>query len=59
MAKLSKRVQALRAKVDRNQAYPVADALRIRQACLAALDDHAVGHDEGGVEAHAELADEL
>ncbi|HHW63824.1 MAG TPA: 50S ribosomal protein L1, partial [Rhodocyclaceae bacterium] len=27
MAKLSKRVQALRAKVDRNQAYPVADAL--------------------------------
>ena len=31
MAKLSKRVQALRAKVDRNQAYPVTDALRLAQ----------------------------
>ena len=30
MAKLSKRVQALRAKVDRNRNYPLADALARR-----------------------------
>ncbi len=34
-------------------------ALRGRSAGPAGLDDHLVGHDEGRVEAHAELADEV
>lgn len=42
MAKLSKRVQALRAKVDRNQAYPVADALRLVKECATAKFDESI-----------------
>ncbi len=40
MAKLSKRVQALRAKVDRNKLYPVADALSlIKENATAKFDE--------------------
>ena len=42
MAKLSKRVQALRAKVDRNQAYPVADALALVKECATAKFDESI-----------------
>ncbi|MCV2217448.1 50S ribosomal protein L1 [Thauera sp. Sel9] len=42
MAKLSKRVQALRAKVDRNQSYPVADALALVKECATAKFDESI-----------------
>lgn len=42
MAKLSKRVQALRAKVDRNKLYPVADALTLVKSCANAKFDESV-----------------
>jgi large subunit ribosomal protein L1 len=42
MAKLSKRVQALRAKVDRNKLYPVADALTLVKSCASAKFDESV-----------------
>lgn len=39
MAKLSKRVQALRAKVDRNQAYPVAALALVKECATAKFDE--------------------
>lgn len=42
MAKLSKRVQALRAKVDRNRNYPVAEALALVKECASAKFDESV-----------------
>lgn len=42
MAKLSKRVQALRAKVDRNRMYAVAEALALVKDCATAKFDEAV-----------------
>ncbi|MBT9515833.1 MULTISPECIES: 50S ribosomal protein L1 [Methyloversatilis] len=42
MAKLSKRVQALRAKVDRNRAYPLADALALVKETANAKFDESV-----------------
>ncbi|WP_068639514.1 50S ribosomal protein L1 [Thauera butanivorans] len=42
MAKLSKRVQALRAKVDRNQSYPVAEALTLVKECATAKFDESI-----------------
>ncbi|AYH45555.1 50S ribosomal protein L1 [Azoarcus sp. DN11] len=42
MAKLSKRVQALRAKVDPNRVYPVADALALVKECATAKFDESV-----------------
>jgi large subunit ribosomal protein L1 len=42
MAKLSKRVQALRAKIDRNKAYPVADALTLVKECATAKFDESI-----------------
>ncbi|WP_018228073.1 50S ribosomal protein L1 [Methyloversatilis universalis] len=40
MAKLSKRIQALRAKVDRNRAYPLADALvLVKETANAKFDE--------------------
>ena len=42
MAKLSKRIQALRAKVDRNQAYPVAEALALVKECATAKFDESI-----------------
>ncbi|NMG76182.1 50S ribosomal protein L1 [Aromatoleum diolicum] len=42
MAKLSKRVQALRAKVDRNRVYPIADALALVKECATAKFDESV-----------------
>jgi large subunit ribosomal protein L1 len=42
MAKLSKRVQALRAKVDRNKLYPVSEALTIVKGCASAKFDESI-----------------
>jgi large subunit ribosomal protein L1 len=42
MAKLSKRVQGLRAKVDRNKAYPIADALGLVKGCATAKFDESI-----------------
>ena len=42
MAKLSKRVQALRAKVDRNKAYPLSDALSLIKGCATAKFDESI-----------------
>ena len=42
MAKLSKRVQALRAKVDRNKLYPVSDALALVKGCATAKFDESI-----------------
>jgi large subunit ribosomal protein L1 len=42
MAKLSKRVQALRAKVDRNRVYSLAEALSLVKECATAKFDEAV-----------------
>lgn len=42
MAKLSKRMQALRAKVDRNEAYPVAEALALVKECATAKFDESI-----------------
>ncbi|MRR50299.1 MAG: 50S ribosomal protein L1 [Rhodocyclaceae bacterium] len=42
MAKLSKRVQALRAKIDRNKSYPVADALGLVKECANAKFDESI-----------------
>jgi large subunit ribosomal protein L1 len=42
MAKLSKRVQTQRAKVDRSKAYPVADALALVKECATAKFDESI-----------------
>jgi len=42
MAKLSKRVQALRAKVDRNKVYPIADALNLVKELATAKFDESI-----------------
>ena len=42
MAKLSKRVQAYRAKVDRIKTYPVADALTLVKECATAKFDESI-----------------
>lgn len=42
MAKVSKRIQAIRAKVDRNKVYPVADALALVKDCATAKFDESV-----------------
>ncbi|MBK8337751.1 MAG: 50S ribosomal protein L1 [Sterolibacteriaceae bacterium] len=42
MAKLSKRVQALRAKIDRSKVYPLADALSLVKACATAKFDESI-----------------
>ena len=42
MAKISKRVQAVAAKVDRNKAYPVADALNLVKECATAKFDESI-----------------
>ena len=42
MAKLSKRVQAVRAKVDRTRVYPLADALALVKECAVAKFDESV-----------------
>jgi len=42
MAKLSKRVQAQRAKVDRIKAYPLADALALVKECATAKFDESI-----------------
>ena len=42
MAKLSKRVQALRAKVDRIKAYPLSDALALIKECATAKFDESI-----------------
>ncbi|AOF81353.1 MULTISPECIES: 50S ribosomal protein L1 [Betaproteobacteria] len=42
MAKLSKRVQALRAKIDRNRSYPLADALALVKETANAKFDESV-----------------
>lgn len=42
MAKLSKRVQAQRAKVDRNKTYPMADALALVKECATAKFDESI-----------------
>lgn len=42
MAKLSKRVQAVRAKVDRNKLYPVADALSLVKEIASAKFDESI-----------------
>jgi large subunit ribosomal protein L1 len=42
MAKLSKRVQALRAKVDRNRTYPIAEALGLIKECATAKFDESI-----------------
>lgn len=42
MAKLSKRVQAVRAKVDRDKAYPLVDALTLVKDCANAKFDESV-----------------
>lgn len=42
MAKISKRVQALRAKVDRNKVYPVAEALALVKECATAKFDESI-----------------
>ncbi|PTD95437.1 50S ribosomal protein L1 [Pseudothauera lacus] len=42
MAKLSKRVQGLRAKVDRNRTYPLAEALSLVKQCATAKFDESI-----------------
>lgn len=42
MAKISKRVQALRAKVDRNKVYPVAEGLALVKDCATAKFDESI-----------------
>jgi large subunit ribosomal protein L1 len=42
MAKLSKRVQALRAKIDRNRTYPISDALSLVKECATAKFDESI-----------------
>ena len=42
MAKLSKRVQALRAKVDRDRAYAISDALALIKECATAKFDESI-----------------
>jgi large subunit ribosomal protein L1 len=42
MAKKSKRVQAVQAKVDRNKAYPLADALNLVKECATAKFDESI-----------------
>lgn len=42
MAMLSKRVQALRAKVDRNKIYPLTDALSLIKECATAKFDESI-----------------
>ncbi|MBI5897752.1 MAG: 50S ribosomal protein L1 [Rhodocyclales bacterium] len=42
MAKKSKRVQAVLAKVDRNKAYPLADALNLVKECATAKFDESI-----------------
>ncbi|MBI1907660.1 MAG: 50S ribosomal protein L1 [Rhodocyclales bacterium] len=42
MAKISKRVQAVRAKVDRNRAYPVGEALALVKDCANAKFDESI-----------------
>jgi len=42
MAKLSKRVQALRAKVDRNRTYPINEALALVKDCATAKFDESI-----------------
>ncbi len=42
MAKSSKRVQAVLAKVDRNKAYPVSDALSLVKECATAKFDESI-----------------
>ncbi|MCK0510495.1 50S ribosomal protein L1 [Aromatoleum buckelii] len=42
MAKLSKRVQALRTKVDRNRTYPVSEALALVKECATAKFDESI-----------------
>ncbi|NMG53497.1 50S ribosomal protein L1 [Aromatoleum aromaticum] len=42
MAKLSKRVQALRTKVDRNRTYPVTEALALVKECATAKFDESI-----------------
>ncbi len=42
MAKVSKRIQALRAKVDRNRTYPVAEALALVKDCATAKFDESI-----------------
>ena len=42
MAKLSKRVQALRAKVDRNRTYPINEALTLVKDCATAKFDESI-----------------
>jgi large subunit ribosomal protein L1 len=42
MAKLSKRVQALRAKVDRSKSYPLSDALSLIKGCATAKFDESI-----------------
>ena len=42
MAKLSKRVQALRTKVDRNRSYPVTEALALVKECATAKFDESI-----------------
>ena len=42
MANVSKRVDALRAKVDRNKVYPVADALALVKETATAKFDESV-----------------
>ena len=42
MAKLSKRIQAVTAKVDRTKAYPVGDALGLVKECATAKFDESI-----------------
>lgn len=42
MAKISKRVQALRAKVDRNRVYPAVEALTLVKECATAKFDESI-----------------
>ena len=42
MAKLSKRTQAIRKKVDTQKVYPVADALKLVKDCATAKFDESV-----------------
>ncbi|MDR0564174.1 MAG: 50S ribosomal protein L1 [Azoarcus sp.] len=42
MAKISKRIQALRAKVDHSKIYPVADALALVKECATAKFDESI-----------------
>jgi large subunit ribosomal protein L1 len=42
MAKLSKRLKALRVQVDRNRAYPIAEALSLVKSCATAKFDESI-----------------